>query len=101
MAGLALTALAVCASSMIYLYKYQCHLIHCIDRVPSSDYLHVYNPTANTFQPISISSSSATGAGARFGHSGSLSRRCLAETITLTHIISCFTKQVIIHSLWH
>lgn len=40
------------------------------DRIPSSDYLHLYNPEDNTFQPISISSNSATGAGARFGHSG-------------------------------
>ncbi|EPB84359.1 hypothetical protein HMPREF1544_08878 [Mucor circinelloides 1006PhL] len=47
------------------------------NRVPSSDYLHVYNPTANTFQPISISSSSATGAGARFGHSAVLRNKSL------------------------
>ncbi|KAI8640246.1 hypothetical protein BD408DRAFT_243153 [Parasitella parasitica] len=47
------------------------------NRVPSSDYLHLYNPTANTFQPISIPSNSASGAGARFGHSAVLSNNSL------------------------
>ncbi|KAK4511996.1 mannosyl-oligosaccharide alpha-1,2-mannosidase [Mucor velutinosus] len=42
------------------------------NRIPISDYLHLYNPTANTFQPISISSGAATGAGPRFGHSAVL-----------------------------
>ncbi|KAF1796372.1 hypothetical protein FB192DRAFT_1043738 [Mucor lusitanicus] len=47
------------------------------NRIPSSDYLHLYNPTTNTFQPISISSGSATGAGARFGHSAVLRNKSL------------------------
>ncbi|KAL9551605.1 hypothetical protein MBANPS3_004182 [Mucor bainieri] len=47
------------------------------NRIPSSDYLHLYNPTTNTFQPLSIASGSATGAGARFGHSAVLRNKSL------------------------
>jgi hypothetical protein len=40
-----------------------------IDRIPMSDHIHIYNPTQNIIQPVTISLDNK-GAGPRFGHSG-------------------------------
>ncbi|KAI9470546.1 MAG: hypothetical protein EXX96DRAFT_584765 [Benjaminiella poitrasii] len=47
------------------------------NRIPVTDYLHMYKPADNTFQPISVSSNSINGAGPRFGHSAVIKNNSL------------------------